>query len=273
MLFEIRTPPPPLSAFIDMLTYYADYTAGYAMERLLPEGVIEIIIDLTETPKAIYHNEHLHEIQSCRTAWVSGMRSRFLTIHAGGVNSSMFVIRFKPGMAYPFLQVPVSELNHQVVEADLVFKKELSCLRERIIEAHSVGCKFQIAEQYLLQKLQQVIDIPPVIQFAIQHIITNPATATIQHIVQKTGYSHKHFLALFHKHVGFNPKQFLRITKFQQVIHQLENRQTTPWTQIAYESGYYDQAHFINDFKAFSGFSPREYLTAKGEFVNYIPVL
>lgn len=272
MIFETRT-PPSLSAYVEMLIYYADYTAGYEMERLLPEGVIEIIIDLTETPKAIYHNEHLYEIQSCRTAWVSGMRSRFITIHAGGIHSSMFVIRFKRGMAYPFLQMPVSELNHQVVDADLIFQQTLNHLREQILEAASLDEKFKIVEQYLLKQLQQSMAIPAVIQFAVQQIITHPATATIQNIVQKTGYSHKHFLSLFQKYVGFNPKQFLRIAKFQQVIHRLEQLQPISWTQIACDSGYYDQAHFINDFKTFSGFSPVEYSTAKGAFLNYIPIL
>lgn len=272
MIFEIRTPPPPLSTYVEMFTFYEGYTAGYEKERLLPEGVIEIIIDLKDTPKAIYDNEHLHEIQSCRGAWVSGMRKRFITIYAGGIHSSMFVIRFQKGMAYPFLQLPVSELNHQVVDADLIFGNALLLLRESLLEVATPDEKFQLVEQFLLQKLRQSIEIPPVVQFAIQKIIADPAATSIQNIVEKTGYSHKHFLALFSKHVGFNPKQFLRIAKFQQILQELEQTATVDWTQIAYNSGYYDQAHFINDFKAFSGFSPTEYMRAKGTLLNYIPI-
>ncbi|MFN7118308.1 MAG: helix-turn-helix domain-containing protein [Saprospiraceae bacterium] len=273
MIFEVRTPSLLLQPYVEMLTFYADFTAGYEMERLLPEGVIEVIIDLTERPKAIYHNEYLYEIQSCRTAWISGMRNRFITINAGGINSSMFVIRFKPGMAHPFLQIPIAELNHRVVEADSILKQELTGLREQILNVVSVDVKFQIVERYLIQKLRQSADMQPVVYYAIQQIINNPATITIQHIVEKTGYSHKHFLALFSKYVGFNPKQFLRIVKFQQVIHRLEQTPQLNWTQIAYDSGYYDQAHFINDFKAFSGFKPMEYMNKKGDIINYIPII
>lgn len=273
MIFELYTPRSPLSDFIELFTFYEDYTPHHVIERLLPEGVIEIIIDLTETPKYIFDNEQLTEIQACRKAWVSGMRMSFLSISAGCDNSSMFIIRFKRGMAYPFPQLPLQELNHQVVDADLVFGDELNDLREQIMAAPTIECKFKVVESYLLFRLKYDMDINPVVRYAIQHILANPGTTVIKDIVQKTGYSHKHFLSLFSKYVGFTPKQFLRLAKFQQVINSLEMMNEIEWSRVAYDSGYYDQAHFINDFRAFSGLSPLEYLHAKGETVNYIPIL
>ncbi|MDX1939065.1 MAG: AraC family transcriptional regulator [Saprospiraceae bacterium] len=273
MILELYAPPPPLGAYVEMFTFYEDYNPGYSVERLLPEGVIEIIIDLTETPKFIFDNDKLTEIQSCRTAWVSGMRNRFITISAGGPHSSMFVIRFRRGMAYPFLQMPLQELNYQVVDADLIFCRELNDLRDQLLAAPTPQAKFALAEHYLLQRAKgHLEDIPPVIRFAIQCISQHPATIVISDMVQKIGYSHKHFLALFSKYVGLTPKQFLRLMRFQSIIYNLEQMNEIEWSRVAYESGYYDQAHFINDFRAFSGFSPLEYMNAKGEIVNYIPI-
>lgn len=272
MTLELYTPRSPLSDYVELFTFYEGYSPHHIIERLLPEGVIEIIIDLTETPKYIFDNEQLTEIQSCKTAWVSGMRTGFLSISSGGENSSMFVIRFKRGMAYPFLQLPLQELNHQVVDADFVFGNELNDLRERIMAAPTSGCKFKVVENYLLFRANHDMDINPVVKYAVHRILTNPATAVIKDIVQKTGYSHKHFLALFRKYVGLTPKQFLRLAKFQQVINSLETMNEVQWSRVAYECGYYDQAHFINDFRTFSGLSPLEYMHAKGDTVNYIPI-
>ena len=77
---------------------------------------------------------------------------------------------------------------------------------------------------------------------------------------------------MFKFHVGMTPKGFLRVIRFQKAIEEISNRTSVDWTSIAHESGYYDQAHFINDFKAFSGYTPSEYAQKQFEYLNYIPV-
>jgi len=72
MLFGIRIPHPPLSFLVENLWFYEGVTVSHKMERLLPDGAIELIIDLTETPKHIYSSTNLQEIQTCRQGWISG---------------------------------------------------------------------------------------------------------------------------------------------------------------------------------------------------------
>lgn len=96
MILRLHVPSPLLSEYIEMLTYYEDYSPGHSIERLLPEGVVEIIIDMTEDPKYIYDNHTLATIQSCRRSWISGMRSRYISISVVR-RSAMFVIRFRRG--------------------------------------------------------------------------------------------------------------------------------------------------------------------------------
>jgi AraC-like DNA-binding protein len=95
---------------------------------------------------------------------------------------------------------------------------------------------------------------------------------TIAAIQEKTGFSNKHFIHLFEKYVGASPKTYLRIMKFQRVLRAVEEARQIQWTDIAYSCGYYDQAHFIKEFKRFSGFNPGAYLSERGEFLNYLPV-
>jgi methylphosphotriester-DNA--protein-cysteine methyltransferase len=79
-------------------------------------------------------------------------------------------------------------------------------------------------------------------------------------------------ISLFEKHVGIRPKYFSSLMQFQHVLRALESEQQFSWTQLAHDSGYFDQAHFINEFKRFSGLTPVTYLGEKGEYLNYIPV-
>ena len=64
---------------------------------------------------------------------------------------------------------------------------------------------------------------------------------------------------------GVTPKQFCRVQRFQEVLRRLWKKQQVDWVDIALSCGYYNQAHFINDFKAFSGLNPMAYLTQRGE--------
>ena len=77
---------------------------------------------------------------------------------------------------------------------------------------------------------------------------------------------------MFKRQVGLTPKSYQKIIRFQKTIQDIESHTTIDWASIAYQSGYYDQAHFINDFRRLSGFSPNEYLNLKNEQLNYIPV-
>ena len=68
------------------------------------------------------------------------------------------------------------------------------------------------------------------------------------------------------------PKEFLKVIRFQSAVRQIEQQDQVDWSAIAYDCGFYDQSHFIADFKKFSGYTPSQYLKIKGSLLNYIPV-
>ncbi len=91
-------------------------------------------------------------------------------------------------------------------------------------------------------------------------------------MAEELGVSQKHLIARFHKQVGLTPKSLLRVFRFQKVIQELEEKGKVDWLQIVTDCGYYDQAHFIRDFYAFSGIRPGLYKNSRGEYTNYLPV-
>jgi AraC-like DNA-binding protein len=113
----------------------------------------------------------------------------------------------------------------------------------------------------------------PFVDFAVSTIVGSPNQCSIKAISDKVGYSQKHTIKLFKENVGVTPKEFLRVIRFQKAIQQIENQISVDWSQIAFDCGFYDQSHFIADFKRFSGFTPSEYINKKGDILNYIPVL
>jgi AraC-like DNA-binding protein len=77
---------------------------------------------------------------------------------------------------------------------------------------------------------------------------------------------------IYEKVVGLRPKSFARVCKFQKAVNLIEQQNQIEWSAIALDCGYYDQAHFIKEFHAFSGLNPSAYLTQRGDYVNFIPI-
>jgi AraC-like DNA-binding protein len=271
MIFEIHIPGFPLNQFVESFIYYRDYKPVHSIDRFLPDGNVNIVIDLKDSPQYIYDNETLKEIQACRRVWFSGIRNKFITIPSGK-DSEMFIINFHRGRSYPFLEMPLHELTDSVVDGDLVLTNEIMNLREMILASVLITQKFMVVENYLVKNFRNKLFVNPFIDFAVNKIVSSPNQMSIEQISNKVGYSQKHLIKLFKDNVGLTPKGFLKIIRFQKAIEEIASAKETNWAGIAYESGYYDQAHFINDFKSFSGYTPEQYLKKQFDHLNYIPV-
>ncbi len=271
MTEHIYFPAYPLNQYISHFTYFKLHQLGHRFDRFLPNGNVEIIIDLTDLPKYIYDNESLKAVQACHRLWISGIRNRFITIPSGQY-SEMFIINFHKGMAYSFLGRPLSEITDCVVDGDLILPPVFMQLREQLLEKTSPQQRFFLAEKLLNKSFHNTLQANAFVSFAVNQILMHPQMLTIQEIVRKTGYSAKHLIQLFKKEVGVTPKAFLRIIRFQKAIQEIERQGAVNWVSLACDCGYYDQAHFISDFKSFSGFTPKTYLHRKKGTLNYIPV-
>lgn len=270
MIYRIQIPAAPLSFFIEHFFYYEGYQAEHIMEKFLPDGSMDLLIDLTEKPKKLFHNEEGTTYTTYKRSWISGMKTEYILIDASV--SSMIGVHFRPGGAYPFFDFPLNELNNLTIEMDTLWNKEIHDIREAILSTPMIEQKFRILESYFSEKGKRKSEPNLLIKYAVDQLMQSPEVWTIDKLTQKVGVTQKHLISLFKKYVGLTPKQFARICKFQKVIQLVEKQQQIEWTPIAYECGYYDQAHFIKEFKAFSGLNPSRYLVQRGEYINYLPV-
>jgi AraC-like DNA-binding protein len=274
MIFQVHQPVFPLGNFIDHLIYFEGFNPAHSLDRFLPDGNTELIIDLTEIPQNIHDNNTLEVVQTCSKAWVSGVRTRPITIPSGK-GGRLMIIAFKKGAAHPFYPFPMTELMNSVVMADLVFGKSILDLRENLLYARSTQEMFHLVEVFLFRKAGDNLYKNTsfnCIKYAITSIISQPTILNFHSLSDQIGYSQKHFIDLFKGQVGLSPKQYLKIMRFQKAIQEIEANHSINWSNLAAETGFYDQAHFINDFKNFSGFTPNEYILRKAGALNYVPV-
>ena len=178
----------------------------------------------------------------------------------------MFVIHFRKGMAYPFFPLPMSEMSDRVVDADLLWGNAFALLREQLCGIKQIDLKFHAVESFLLKHFHGKFMLNPAVDYALAEILRRPDQINLRHISNKIGYSPKHFIDIFRQQVGITPKSYLKIIRFQKAISEIEERKKANWTNISQDCGFYDQAHFIKEFKAFSGFTPKEFYEKENVF-------
>ena len=271
MQFEIRTPPYPLNQFVESVLFYQNYQPAHTIERLLPDGSLNLIVELNGVDQHVYDNQSLAPVRTHKHAWLSGMHSGFISIDSGK-DATMLIIRFLPQGAYPFLHFPVVELNDMVIEADLIFAQSVAQLRDQLLETATIPNKFAVVYQWLLARFKPELLPTQAVKHVLGLIHRSPTPDSLKSISSDIGYSQKHLIHLFKKYVGFRPKQYQQITRFNLALAQIEQGQGLSMTALGYECGYYDQAHFIKEFKKFAGFSPKRFLKEKGEYIHYLPV-
>ena len=276
MIFCRHVPGPPLAAFVDHLWFFEDLETSHRRENVVPDGNFELIIDLRETPRKLFDRENVSRFDTFRRGWISGAHSRYIVIDVLP-GASMIGAHFKPGGMAPFLGLPSDELADQVVELDRVWGSQALVWREQLLEARGGAAKLRLLESILRQRLRAArpASVPSGrVNHAIQRLEQEQAghPLAIAALADELGISHKHLISEFRRSVGLTPKTFGRIRRFQGVLGRVHAQKRVEWADVACVCGYYDQPHFVRDFKEFSGLNPTQFLGHTLGDPKFIPV-
>ncbi|WP_353779994.1 AraC family transcriptional regulator [Winogradskyella sp. 3972H.M.0a.05] len=270
MIHLAHTPKDNLSKYLVTIVYNKDYYPEHEIDKYLPDGTINIIFELTGNPKYIHDNITHEKTIEYKDVWLSGVLTDYITITAHC--EEMMVVVFKPGAGYPLTHKPAHTFTNTVVPAKDVFGDSVLKLLEQLKEPTTPEEKFQEIEHWLENQFKKDDFYTDIIEYAIHEIQTSSSQINISKLAERSGYSQKQFIELFKKYVGITPKQFHRITRFNEILAAVENKEKISWARIASECGYFDQAHFIKDFQSFSGLNPSKYLSDIGDYPNFFPV-
>ena len=245
---------------------------GYLPTRwrnlILPDGAMELIINLGD-PQALCALDEPQRRTVFRRSWISGERMAPILVDEIGC-VDLVGIRLRAGGGWPFLGIPAREFSGQVIELDSVLGSEINELRDRLGEQTTDDGRFDLLEEWLLRR--QGTPPTPAVTYALRVIQQGEHAARIGKMADQIGISHKHLLREFDRCVGLTPKTFARVCAFQRVIQSVGHKAQVEWGDKAARCGYYDQAHLIREFRAFSGLTPTNYLVKRGPFLNYLEV-
>jgi AraC-like DNA-binding protein len=269
MLYRTHTPRPPLSKFVDWFWFYDDLTLPHRLERVLPDGSMELIFNLREEARHVFDRNTYKPLRDYRRSWFSGAHSRFIVIDTAP-DSSMIGVHFKPGGAAAILGIPASALENDVVDLAALWNTDAILIREELLDAPTPDAKFAVLERALFRRLRQ--ESHRAVAYAIHQFTSRPHEATVGQVADEVGLSRRHFIQRFTEEVGLTPKRFCRIRRFQLVLAHTQKQRPVAWADVAPACGYYDQAHFIHDFQEFCGMTPTRFMDKALEYPNFIPI-
>ncbi|GGH09530.1 helix-turn-helix domain-containing protein [Paenibacillus segetis] len=169
-------------------------------------------------------------------------------------------VKFRPGGFYPFWQQPILLLTDKVLGFRDVFGIDEKELEQQIFAMENEEEMVQLAEQFLLDRLPEQDDNVELINRIIQFTVDNRQITKVEDIVQQFGMNKRTLQRLFSRYVGVSPKWVIKRYRLQEAVEIMEKDAALDWPKLAQDMGYYDQAHFIKDFKAMIGKSPEEYV-------------
>jgi AraC-like DNA-binding protein len=250
MLLATRVPGPPLDAFVELFWLY-DSDVLHAAERLLPNGSMELVVTLTGKPEAL----------------IAGPYSRF-TILDTTQPALVLGAHFAPGGAYPFLRMPAGELHNLDVSLEDLWGAETArLLHERLSAAPTADRKFDLLERALIDRAT-TLERTSSVAWAVRAL----KRSSVAEVTRAIGMSSRGFIDAFRRETGYTPKVYARVQRFQRLLRRVHKAAEVDWADAALACGYYDQSHLIRDFRAFSGFSPSEYLVRRSDHLNHVPM-
>jgi AraC-like DNA-binding protein len=271
MLYVDRIPSPPLDRFISSLWFCQSEPRSFALERVLPSGAAQLIINLKEDQTRTYDAES-GAVTTAHGTILSGVSTRYGIIDTVE-QECVAGVCFRPGGTGPFFSIPADLICDSGMPLEFAWDRGRAArLREQLLAAATPAVKLDTLERAMLDAWKDSA-VDAAIAFALRTFAERPHIAKIEAVANEIGLSSKRLVERFRTTVGMPPKRYCRLLRFQRALASAERGREVDWTHIAVDCGYFDQAHFIHDFRSFAGITPTGYDAGRTQFRNHVHFL
>lgn len=251
-------PRPQLARFIE--AFWILEGAGNGPQRIFPDGCSEIILNFGD-PFHQVHDDGVRHPQP--RSFLVGQMLRPIVVEPSA-RAGVFGIRFHPGGAAAFFRVPQHELTDRMTGLDLLWGSELT---QRVLDAATDTERVASVEACLAPRIARSPDA--LVEAAVAAILAAGGALSIESLATRLGTSRRRLERHFQTDAGLTPKHLARIIRFHRVLRAMER----PWghraVDLALDAGYSDQAHFIREFKEFTGLTPASYFPDQQPLADY----
>ncbi len=253
MIFQKHIPKTLLDKYVDSICFIEGNNKGTG----LPKIAMSLVFNLEDNFK-LFTDKYFDHYIDYKRHWVAGLQTKPTHVESYGT-SKMWVVQFKTLGASVFLNDPLHYYTNNYVPLDHIFNHEADETWEQLQETKSMTEQFLLIEKFLYRKLLTKKSPNHKLISAIEILLSNNNLLSIHQICNKLNISRKHLNHLSKEFAGVSPKTLFSLNRLQNTLQTISGSPKEKLTDVAYELEYFDQAHFINDFKRFTELTPKEY--------------
>jgi AraC-like DNA-binding protein len=261
MNYQTFQPHPDLQALVKCywtLEVPAEHEAP--KQRIIADGCLEMAFVLGDDIRR-YTSETNFVLQP-RSMVIGQITKPFFIQPTGYVNT--FAIRFYPYGFANFIEAPIKSLSDKETSlAELFGERVAQTLEQQIVQAQDTKTRIAVAEKFLLSLLNQKSTVDKIIHTTIDALVSTKGNLSISTLLKNDLAQRRQLERKFSNQIGISPKQLAKVMRLQAALKMLLHNRSEKLSTIAYEGEYYDQAHFIRDFKDFTGTNPSAFLSDK----------
>lgn len=224
-------------------------------QTIVPDGCMEMIFHYGDAYRQYMDSGNSIIQPHC---FVFGQLTRPLEIEPTGI-TGIFSVRFHPNGFFPFASVPIKGMENRAVPLDELFGTAGSEIAHTILAAGSAPERIQLIETFLMSRLTDTETIDRIVASTVETIMTVNGQLSVDELSDRLKINRRQLERKFASAIGLSPKQLSKTIRLQATLKMLLNNTHTNLTALAHESDYYDQAHFIKDFKELTGLTPKEF--------------
>jgi AraC-like DNA-binding protein len=253
-------PPPALRCYVREYVGWFEQAATPICRRELPSGDIPLIINFGARVRECSAQDPGR--WTGHGTFTAGLYESFSLVETDGPGYGLQV-NFTALGARLFFARPLEDFANRIVDLEDVFGPSANCLTMELYDAGTWDARFTILDREIGSRIAAARGPSSPVAWAWRQLIETRGAARIGDLVHEIGWSEKHFIAQFRHHIGLPPKTFARVLRFGHAVRALKTGGQVRLADVAYQCGYYDQAHFARDFRAFAGVTPTELLDSR----------
>ncbi|AMY07660.1 transcriptional activator FtrA [Luteitalea pratensis] len=271
-MLHARRPRPPLDACVTVLWTVTAKPGPRRLERVLPTGTAQIVINLAEDRTRGYDEARGFAVVESSGSVLCGPSTRYGIIDTDEQYDVVGAC-IAPGGLPSLLAAPAAEFAETEAPLDALWgTRAIDRLRACLLEARTADARLDVLETALLAHWREA-PLHPSVACALDAFARRAAVTTVGDAVAAAGVSARHLIDRFTAQVGLTPKRFCRVRRFQRAIAVAHRGAAEDWAAIAADCGFSDQSHLIHEFRAFAGLPPSAYLDHRTPHRNHVTFL
>lgn len=271
-MFQARRPRPPLDSCVTSLWTVTAKPGPRLLERVLPTGTAQIVINLAEDRSRAYDEARGLAVVGSSGSLLCGPSTRYGVIDTDEQYDVVGAC-IAPGGLPALLAPRAAEFAEIDAPLDALWgARAIDRLRTCLLEARTADARLDVLEAALRARWRET-PLHPAVACALHVFARRPAVTTVSDAVHAAGVSARHLIDRFTAQVGLTPKRFCRVRRFQRAISLAHRGAAEDWAAIAADCGFSDQPHLIHEFRAFAGLPPSAYLDRRTSHRNHVRLM